>query len=350
MMLRLAGYFFIGTVLLLGSCSSAIPVTLYVDVGGSVTLTCSGANFDQWRTLGNENNEEQFVASLSGSKVNSGPGFEERVTFRDQEKDPENHSLTISPVKYTDKGVYQCKSKIGKILNDMHVKVLGTVRHSVPQGESFALDCYLDLNRTIRYEVLNVTWFKDDEVMCQLRKGHFNCTPELESRVRFPSNGSGGDMSIIILEACASDGGRYRCASKGPELKGNPDSHNVTVTVPPKDSSQSDGAVAWIVLGVLAVIAVLGAAALVIWFKWKNKEFRCKKNEASGNISYREVNGEDKADNGCTNDQHPEADTQPTEADSQPPAPEAQPPEEDVRVSVPESQPVGEKSSTQCWQ
>ncbi|XP_036372747.1 uncharacterized protein LOC118769641 [Megalops cyprinoides] len=358
MMLRHAGYV-IGAVLLLASYSSAFTVRK-VNVASSITLPCSGADFDQWRILGNENNEEQLVASLNKSKVNAGPGFEGRITFTDLEKDPENLSLTISPVKYTDKGVYQCWSNSGEILTDVRLEVLVPRMHSVPQGEPLTLHCYVDISRHMRYKDLDFTWYKDGQLVCRVHGGDITYGPGFEDKVILsPSRTLDGDMALTLHQVHPSDQGEYWCTSNEPERKGNPDSHSVTVTVPPKDSRLSGGAVA----GIVAVVLGVPGAAALVWCIWKKKESCCHKTEASEKISYSQVNGEDTVNKSCTNDQPPEANTptpepetqpqathaQPPEAESQPPAPEPQPQEEVVRISVPETQPVGEKLSPQPW-
>ncbi|KAG7458531.1 hypothetical protein MATL_G00221370 [Megalops atlanticus] len=354
MMLRLAGYF-IGALLLLAPCSSDFTVQK-VNVGGSITLPCGGADFEQWRILGDENNEEQLVASFSGSEAKGGPGFEGRVTFTDREKDPENHSLTIRSVKYTDKGVYQCKSKTGDILKDVRLKVLVPTMHSVPQGETLTLHCYVDINRHTRYKDLDFTWYKDGQLVCRVHSGYITYGPGFKDKViSSPNRTLDGDVSLTIPHVHTSDQGEYWCTSNKPERKGNPDSHSVTVT----DSSLSGGVVAGIVAGVLAV---LGVPAL-IWVIWEKKESWCRKTVASGAISYSQVKGEDKAEKSRTNNQPQEADTPtpepetqpqatdapPPEAESQPPAPEPQPPEEVVHISVQESQDAEEKKSPQPW-
>ncbi|XP_018600497.2 matrix remodeling-associated protein 8-like [Scleropages formosus] len=140
------------------------PVT--ADVKSSALLPCTGtAHRGQAEVKWTSSGDPVFV--YHQGKLTTGPGFKNRVHLSKEEIEGGNFSLIISPVEYSDKGLYSCFYN-NEWLHDVRLDVVVPTVVSVPVGDPVKLHCYADINRQIEDSQLDVRWEKEGKLVLHL--------------------------------------------------------------------------------------------------------------------------------------------------------------------------------------
>ncbi|XP_051763322.1 carcinoembryonic antigen-related cell adhesion molecule 1-like isoform X2 [Ctenopharyngodon idella] len=189
--------------------------------------------------------------------------------FRDRLKLDETGSLTIMNTRNTDSGVYRLKL-INRIIREkiFNVTVHGfpePEKKSVKEGESLTLD-----PDEIRNPNDVMRWYFNDILMAEITGDQSKVCEDDRCKERFRDrvevNHQTGSLTIKNITNTDSGDYKLKINSSSPRRinSGMIKNHfRVTVTVP--DSGLSSGAVAGIVVGVIAVLLV--AAAAVIYYR-----------------------------------------------------------------------------------
>ncbi|XP_035274107.1 uncharacterized protein LOC118227592 isoform X6 [Anguilla anguilla] len=209
-------------------------VGLSVRVGHSLTLPCHGAPSRdvEWRFQQYEYPDWLLVAELHTGSFSPGGGFQGRVeSFYLTE--PGNYSLTLSPVVYSDLGIYECRYMEGTLLSHMkiEIRVSGPSNVSVAMGMSASLPCFGNIDKQARAGDLDVLWKRRGENVYQLHKNTITYGPRFENRASVsPEQALYGNMSLTIRQTWFSDEDDYQCFYSSPKESGNPDSVRLVVT------------------------------------------------------------------------------------------------------------------------
>ncbi|XP_035274109.1 CD276 antigen-like isoform X8 [Anguilla anguilla] len=207
-------------------------VGLSVSVGDSLTLPCHGdpSRDVEWRFQQYEYPEWLPVAELHTGSFSPGCGFQGRVeSFYLTE--PGNYSLTLSPLVYSDLGIYECRYMDGIILSDVKLEIRGPSSVPVAMGNSANLPCFGNINIQACADDLDILWMRDGENVYQLHKNTIAYGPRFENRASVsPEQALYGNMSLTIRQTRFSDEGKYQCFYSSPKESGNPDSIRLLVT------------------------------------------------------------------------------------------------------------------------
>ncbi|XP_035257480.1 uncharacterized protein LOC118218854 isoform X1 [Anguilla anguilla] len=205
---------------------------MFVNIGRSLTLPCHGAPSRdvEWRFQQYEYPDWLVVADLYTGSFSSGNGFQGRVESF-YLKDPGNYSLLLSPVVYSDLGIYKCQYKNKTILSDVKLEIRVPSNVSVAMGMSASLPCFAKINTQARADNLDILWKRGGENVYQLLKNTIAYGPGFENRASVsPEQAVYGNMSLTIRQTRFSDEGDYQCFYNSPKERGNPDSASLVVT------------------------------------------------------------------------------------------------------------------------
>ncbi|KAG5830338.1 hypothetical protein ANANG_G00309400 [Anguilla anguilla] len=205
---------------------------MFVSFGHSLTLPCHGAPSRnvKWRFQEYEYPDWLDVADLYTGSFSSGNGFQGRVESFHL-KDPGNYSLLLSPVVYSDLGIYKCQYKNKTILSDVKLEIRVPSNVSVAMGMSASLPCFGKINIQARADDLDILWKRGGENVYQLLKNTTTYGPGFENRASVsPEQALYGNMSLTIRQTRFSDEGDYQCFYNSPKERGNPDSASLVVT------------------------------------------------------------------------------------------------------------------------
>ncbi|XP_035235493.1 uncharacterized protein LOC118206657 isoform X6 [Anguilla anguilla] len=214
--------------------SPVYSVRMFVSFGHSLTLPCHGAPSRdvEWRFQQDELPDWLHVAELYTGAFSSGDGFQGRVeSFHLTE--PGNYSLTLSPVVYSDLGIYKCQYKDESEipLSDVKLEIRVPSNVSIAMGMSASLPCFGKINTQARADDLDILWMRGGENVYQLHKNTITYGPGFENRASVsPEQALYGNMSLTIRQARFSDEGDYQCFYSSPKESGNPDSASLFVT------------------------------------------------------------------------------------------------------------------------
>ncbi|KAJ8339866.1 hypothetical protein SKAU_G00344990 [Synaphobranchus kaupii] len=111
---------------LLAAAAPDLPLVIYASLGHSVTLPCGGepSRDVEWYFKQRGRSQWYLVAKLQAGALSPGRGFQERVQSFHGEK-PGNYSIAISPVVYTNLGIYQCQYTDGTFISNVTLDILG---------------------------------------------------------------------------------------------------------------------------------------------------------------------------------------------------------------------------------
>ncbi|XP_035235511.1 immunoglobulin superfamily member 11-like isoform X2 [Anguilla anguilla] len=205
---------------------------MFVSFGNSLTLPCHGAPSRDvvWLFQQDELPDWLLVAKLYTGFFSSGNGFQGRVeSFYLTE--PGNYSLTLSPVVYSDLGIYKCqyKDETEIPLSDVKLEIRVPSNVSIAIGMSASLPCFGKINT--RADDLDILWMRGGENVYQLHKNTITYGPRFENRTSLsPEQALCGNMSLTIRQAQFSDEGDYQCFYRSPKESGNPDYASLFVT------------------------------------------------------------------------------------------------------------------------
>ncbi|XP_064193798.1 CD276 antigen homolog isoform X9 [Anguilla rostrata] len=218
--------------LLLASPASPSRVDLSGNVGDSLTLPCHGdpSRDVEWRFQQYEYPDWLLVAELHTGSFSPGNDFQGRVeSFHLTE--PGNYSLTLSPVVYSDLGIYTCQYKDKTILSVVKLEIGAPSGVLIAMGMSVSLPCFGITNNRARAGDLDILWKRGGENVFQLHKNTITYGPEFENRASVsPEQALYGNMSLTIRETRFSDEGDYQCFYNSPKERGKPDSVRLVVT------------------------------------------------------------------------------------------------------------------------
>ncbi|XP_064155659.1 uncharacterized protein LOC135234720 isoform X1 [Anguilla rostrata] len=233
--MRIAGY---GILVALRLAQLAVPpvysVRTFVSFGCSLTLPCHGdpSRDVDWLFQQDEFPDWLFVAQLHTGAFSSGDGFQGRVeSFHLTE--PGNYSLTLSPVVYSDLGIYKCqyKDETEILLSDVKLEIRVTSNVSIAMGMSVSLPCIGKINMQARAGDLDILWKRGGEKVYQIHKNTITYGPRFENRASVsPEQALYGNMSLTIRQTRFSDEDDYQCFYNSPKERGNPDSASLVVT------------------------------------------------------------------------------------------------------------------------
>ncbi|XP_018600496.2 matrix remodeling-associated protein 8-like isoform X3 [Scleropages formosus] len=184
------------------------PVT--ADVKSSALLPCTGtAHRGQAEVKWTSSGDPVFV--YHQGKLTTGPGFKNRVHLSKEEIEGGNFSLIISPVEYSDKGLYSCFYN-NEWLHDVRLDVVVPTVVSVPVGDPVKLHCYADINRQTEDSQLDVRWKKEGKLVLHLHSGLVTQGSGFKNRVDVSKEDiRKGDLSLILNDTRLSDQGHYQC-------------------------------------------------------------------------------------------------------------------------------------------
>ncbi|KAG5830183.1 hypothetical protein ANANG_G00315470 [Anguilla anguilla] len=214
--------------------SPVYSVRMFVSFGHSLTLPCHGAPSRDvdWLFQQDEFPDWLHVAELYTRNFSSGNGFRGRVeSFYLTE--PGNYSLTLSPVVYSDLGIYKCqyKNETEIPLSDVKLEIRVQSNVSVAIGMSASLPCFGKINTRAHADDLDILWMRGREKVYQLHKNTITYGPRFENRASVsPEQALYGNMSLTIRQARFSDEGDYQCFYSSPKESGNPESASFFVT------------------------------------------------------------------------------------------------------------------------
>ncbi|KAG5833839.1 hypothetical protein ANANG_G00280150 [Anguilla anguilla] len=206
---------------------------MFVSFGHSITLPCHGAPSRdvEWCFQPYERTDWVLVAELHTRGISSGNGFQGRVeSFHLTE--PGNYSLTLSPVVYSDLGIYKCQYYNDEIiLSDVKLQIRVPSNVSIAMGMSASLPCFANINSQARAGDLDILWKRGGEKVYQLLKNTVTYGPGFENRASVSREQAlYGNMSLTIRQTRFSDEDDYQCFYNSPKERGNPDSASLVVT------------------------------------------------------------------------------------------------------------------------
>ncbi|XP_035257490.1 uncharacterized protein LOC118218856 isoform X2 [Anguilla anguilla] len=206
---------------------------MFVNIGHSVTLPCRGAPSRnvKWRFQQYGYPDWLDVADLYTGSFLSGNGFQGQVESF-YLKEPGNYSLLLSPVVYSNLGIYKCQYYNDEIiLSDVKLEIREPSNVSVAMGMSASLPCFGKINIQARAVDLDILWKRGGENVYQLLKNTTTYGPRFENRASVsPEQALYGNMSFTIRQTRFSDEGDYQCFYNSPKERGNPDSASLVVT------------------------------------------------------------------------------------------------------------------------
>ncbi|XP_064176552.1 immunoglobulin superfamily member 3-like isoform X4 [Anguilla rostrata] len=233
--MRIAGYGILVSLQLAQLAVSPVySVRTSVSFGHSLTLPCHGAPSRDvdWLFQQDEFPDWLFVAQLHTGAFSSGDGFQGRVeSFHLTE--PGNYSLTLSPVVYSDLGIYKCqyKDETEILLSDVKLEIRVPSNVSIAMGMSASLPCFGKINMQAHAGDLDILWKRGGEKVYQIHKNTITYGPGFENRASVsPEQALYGNMSLTIRQTRFSDEGDYQCFYNSPKERGNPDSASLVVT------------------------------------------------------------------------------------------------------------------------
>ncbi|XP_035250516.1 uncharacterized protein LOC118214558 isoform X2 [Anguilla anguilla] len=215
------------------AASPVYSVRMFVSFGHSLTLPCHGApsrNVD-WLFQQDELPDWLHVAELHTRGISSGNGFQGRVeSFHLTE--PGNYSLNLSPVVYSDLGIYKCQYYNDEIiLSDVKLEIRVPSNVSIAMGMSASLPCFGNINTRARAGDLDILWKRGGEKVYQLLKNTVTYGPGFENRASVSREQARyGNMSLTIRQTRFSDEDDYQCFYNSQKERGNPDSASLIVT------------------------------------------------------------------------------------------------------------------------
>ncbi|MFT7817615.1 uncharacterized protein LOC108927180, partial [Arapaima gigas] len=196
-----------------GSASESLVVSLK----GTTVLPCTGTDYkgiaaDQqhfrWTS------RSQLVAQWSQGQFTAGPGYNGRVQFTKEGIKDGNFFVTISPVEYNDRGLYDCFTEF-EHLAAVTLEVLET-EMSALVGDPVTLPCYASVSKQTDDSELNIHWAKDGETVLRIQSGSLTAGSGFENRVNVSLDSVRlGDLSLTLSMVHLSDKGAYRCIFKG---------------------------------------------------------------------------------------------------------------------------------------
>ncbi|XP_064176659.1 carcinoembryonic antigen-related cell adhesion molecule 1-like [Anguilla rostrata] len=233
--MRIAGYCILVALRLAQMAVSPVySVRTFVSFGRSLTLPCDGdpSRDVDWLFKQDELPRWLFVAQLHTGAFSSGNGFQGRVeSFHLTE--PGNYSLTLSPVVYSDLGIYKCqyKDETEILLSDVKLEIRVPSNVSIAMGMSASLPCFGKINMQAHAGDLDILWKRGGEKVYQIHKNTITYGPRFENRASVsPEQALYGNMSLTIGQTRFSDEGDYQCFYNSPKEMGNPDSASLVVT------------------------------------------------------------------------------------------------------------------------
>ncbi|KAJ8337231.1 hypothetical protein SKAU_G00384510 [Synaphobranchus kaupii] len=201
-----------------------------------------------------------LVAKLQAGALSPGRGFQGRVLSFHVEK-PGNYSIAISPVVYSDRGIYQCQYMDGTFISEIKAYIFVPLPVSVTMGMSISLPCYGNIDKQLSAVDLDILWKKGEKLVYQLCNNNITYGSGFENRASLsPELAMQGYMSLTINQTLISDGGQYQCFFNSPNKNGYPDSVSLTVT------GSNTGMIVGIVVGFLLFILIV---AVLLWRKKK---------------------------------------------------------------------------------
>ncbi|KAI1887832.1 hypothetical protein AGOR_G00194500 [Albula goreensis] len=234
-------------------------------IGEPATLPCFGNIGKQSRTEDLHvkwEKDRQPVCQFLNSKLTCSPGFENRASLSINSILEGNLSLTITPTRSSDEGDYQC---FYNKQND----------EGTPASVSLAVTAHPRQNLTVQLgDSLPVPVYTSDPVNVMFGPDEVLVASVKDGSVLFGLSYAGRDAGVYSIRE--QDTGR----TIG------------TVCVQVADSSLSGGAVAWIVIGVLAAVGVVGAGLCIV-------RHMCLKEKSSPDTAkaYQRAKAEDEDDN-----------------------------------------------------
>ncbi|XP_035250521.1 uncharacterized protein LOC118214558 isoform X7 [Anguilla anguilla] len=215
------------------AASPVYSVRVFVSFGHSLTLPCHGAPSRdvEWLFQQDELPDWLHVAELHTQGFSSGNGFQGRVeSFYLTE--PGNYSLTLSPVVYSDLGIYKCQYYNDEIiLSDVKLQIRVPSNVSIAMGMSASLPCFGNINTRARAGDLDILWKRGGEKVYQLLKNTVTYGPGFENRASVSREQARyGNMSLTIRQTRFSDEDDYQCFYNSQKERGNPDSASLIVT------------------------------------------------------------------------------------------------------------------------
>ncbi|XP_035254003.1 uncharacterized protein LOC118216702 [Anguilla anguilla] len=286
--MRFAVFFAVG--LLLASPASPNFVGLTVSIGSTVTLPCDGApgREVQWY-FKQPDHDRMLVAELHTRPFSPGSGFQGRVkSFHRTE--PGNYSLLLSPVVYSDHGIYECcyKNETNTALKDVNLKTSVPSLVSVEMGMPATLPCFGNIDKRADAGDLDILWTRGRQKVYHLHKNTISYGLGFENRVSLsPEQALLGNLSLTIKQTQSSDEGDYQCTYSNETEKVEPDSATLTFAA---STGFSAAKVAWIVVGVIVLVLILVGSAFAIWKCLNNR----KRAEAA--VCYQAASAEDQND------------------------------------------------------
>ncbi|KAG5830336.1 hypothetical protein ANANG_G00309380 [Anguilla anguilla] len=190
---------------------------MFVNIGHSLTLPCRGAPSRDvtWWFQQYGYPDWLLVAGLHNRSISSGNGFKGRVESFHL-KEPGNYSLLLSPVVYSDLGIYKCqyRDETEIVLSDVKLEIRA-------MGMSASLPCFAKINIQARADDLDILWKRGGENVYQLLKNTIAYGPGFENRASVsPEQAVYGNMSLTIRQTRFSDEGDYQCFYNSPKERG----------------------------------------------------------------------------------------------------------------------------------
>ncbi|KAG5830337.1 hypothetical protein ANANG_G00309390 [Anguilla anguilla] len=223
------------------AASPVYSVRMFVNIGRSLTLPCRGAPSRdvEWRFQQYGYPDWLDVADLYTGSFSSGNGFQGRVESF-YLKDPGNYSLLLSPVVYSDLGIYKCqyRDETEIILSDVKLEIRDPVRVTFSAGLG-----------------------SDEVLMLDANKGPARYGERCAQRCELLAQ----NYTLLLRSVTREDAGVYKVT--------DPETNRTISSVSLEVSGLSAGEVAGIVVGVL----VLAGSAFAVWrfFKPANILSQC---------------------------------------------------------------------------
>ncbi|KAJ8339870.1 hypothetical protein SKAU_G00345030 [Synaphobranchus kaupii] len=171
-----------------------------------------------------------LVAKLQAGALSPERGFQGRVQSFHGER-PGNYSIAISPVVYTDRGIYHCQYMDGTFILEMKTYIFVPLPVSVAMGMSISLPCYGNIDKQANAVDLDILWKKGEKLVYHLYNNIITYGSGFENRASLsPELALLGNNSLTINQTLISDEGEYQCFFNTPRENGNPDSVSLTVT------------------------------------------------------------------------------------------------------------------------
>ncbi|KAG5830181.1 hypothetical protein ANANG_G00315450 [Anguilla anguilla] len=236
---------------------------MFVSFGHSLTLPCHGAPSRDvdWLFQQDELPDWLHVAELYTGAFSYGNGFQGRVESSHL-TEPGNYSLTVSPVVYSDLGIYKCqyKDETEIPLSDVKLEIRGHPPQNLTVKAGGLLSIPLYTADPVRV-TFSAGLGSDEVLIFNVNKGPARYGEHFAQRCELLAQ----NFTLLLRSVTLEDAGVYKVTD--PETKKTIGSVSLHVSAPPL----SAGAVAGIVLGVLVVVLlVLGAFAF--WKYHKNQK------------------------------------------------------------------------------